>query len=75
MMAFATVALSVSVAVITIDENGRAQNTNGQIILAQYLRAVPAGPTDAHHCVRVCVKARTMGDKAKPVCVAWKKVC
>ncbi len=46
-----------------------------RIVVAEYMRAVPAGPTDAHHCARICVKARDMGGKAEPVCVQWQKVC
>jgi len=49
--------------------------SSARFMLAQYMRAVPAGPTDAHHCTRVCVKARSVSDKAEPVCVEWKKVC
>jgi hypothetical protein len=49
------------------------QPASGRIVVAEYMRAVPAGT--ANHCTRVCVKARDMGGKAAPVCVEWKKVC
>jgi hypothetical protein len=44
------------------------------IVVAEYMRAVPAGPV-ATHCTRVCTKTRSMGKAAPPMCVAWKTVC
>ena len=50
-----------------------SQPGSGRMVVAEYMRVVPAGT--ANHCTRVCVKARDMGGKAEPVCVEWKKVC
>jgi hypothetical protein len=49
-----------------------SQPDNARIVVAEYMRAVPAG--SAGHCTRVCVKAKAR-DKAEPICVEWKKVC
>jgi hypothetical protein len=66
------VALVASAATLS---GSQQPSSGGRLVVAEYMRAVPAGPTDPHHCARVCVKARDMGGKAEPVCVEWKRVC
>ncbi len=42
---------------------------------AQYMRAVPAGSGGLPPCRRVCVKSKSEGKKAAPICVKWTSVC
>jgi hypothetical protein len=42
---------------------------------AHYMRAVPAGPLAQHPCRRACVKSKSEGKKAAPMCLQWQSVC
>ena len=72
LLSVAILALAAAAAATASDPQN---SSSARFMLAQYMRVVPAGPTDAQHCARVCVKTRSAGDKAEPVCVEWKKVC
>jgi uncharacterized membrane-anchored protein len=54
---------------------GQQSSTSSRLVVAEYLRAVPAGPTAVRHCKRVCVKAGRGTDKVPAQCLQWKTVC
>jgi hypothetical protein len=63
-------ALSASAAAMA---GGQQDATGSRIVVAEYLRAAPSEP--AAHCKRVCVKSKSEGNQAAPMCLQWKTVC
>lgn len=45
------------------------------IVVAEYMRAVPSGPSPMRHCKRVCVKSTGGTATHRPHCVQWQTVC
>ncbi len=45
------------------------------IVVAQYMRAVPSGPSPVRHCRRVCVKSEGGTATHEGHCVQWQTVC
>jgi hypothetical protein len=48
-------------------------SSSARFVVAEYMRAAPSEPTRA--CKRVCVKSKSEGNKAAPMCLQWKTVC
>lgn len=48
---------------------------NTPIVVAEYMRAVPAGPSTVRHCKRVCVKSGGGTATRPPHCRHWQTVC
>jgi hypothetical protein len=51
-----------------------APPASSRFVVAEYMRAVPAGPT-AVRCKRVCVKSKSEGNRGAPMCLQWRTVC
>jgi hypothetical protein len=48
---------------------------NSRIVAAEYMRAVPAGPTGARACKKVCIKSGDGIATRPPRCLQWQTVC
>jgi hypothetical protein len=48
---------------------------NSRIVVAEYMRAVPAGPAGAHACKKVCIKSGGGTATHPPHCLHWQTVC
>ncbi len=48
---------------------------NSPIVVAEYMRAVPSGPSPVRHCKRVCVKSEGGTATHEGHCVQWQTVC
>jgi hypothetical protein len=71
MASVASIALLVFAAIPSYEQSAVfGQSAGNRIILAQYMRAVPA-----EACKRVCVKAGRGTDKIPAQCLQWQTVC
>jgi hypothetical protein len=71
MASVASIALLAVATMASSDQNvTRAPIADGRMILAQYMRVVPA-----EACKRVCVKAGRGTDKIPAQCLQWQTVC
>lgn len=68
-----TVALLPAAAAMTASAPQSAARP--QIIVAEYMRAVPAGPAGAQRCQRVCVKTGGATATHPAKCLQWKITC
>lgn len=78
--AVTTTAAAWTLAVAASAVAAAQQNFAGsQYLVAEYMRAVPAGPSDAQaptrQCRRICVKAGKGTPTHEAPCLQWKTVC
>jgi hypothetical protein len=76
MLATAASALFVATSAIAASQ----PNSGGSpYVVAEYMRAVPAGPSDAsapaRQCKRICVRAGKGTPTHEAPCLQWKTVC
>jgi hypothetical protein len=70
--AMLTVGMLAASAAMPAPDSNPAQS---RYVVAEYMRAVPAGPSAAIRCRRVCVKSGRGTPTHPPQCLQWRIVC